>query len=84
MTQEKPWDCRRAGEELDAFVRGELPLADIDRMQEHFDHCGGCADVAKYEKAFRDRLRGVDTETCCPEKLRNKILELLAKSAGGG
>lgn len=78
MTQAPDWDCRRAGEELDAFVRGELPLAEVGRMSSHLDRCGHCAEVAKHEQAFRERLRKVGPDTCCPEALRQRIRELLA------
>ncbi len=78
MTEQPDWDCRRAGEELDAFVRGDLPLAEAGRMQSHLDRCGHCAEVARYEQAFRDRLRAIDTDTCCPEALLQRIRDLLA------
>lgn len=73
------YDCRKAREELDAFVRGELPLGDADRMQLHLDHCGHCADVARYEQAFRDRLRRLG-DGCCPEALRTKIAALVTRA----
>jgi anti-sigma factor (TIGR02949 family) len=78
MTDRPRWDCRRAGEELDAFVRGELPLAEVERMQAHLEHCGHCAEVAKFEQAFRDRLRRVGLEGCCPDQLKARIREMLA------
>jgi anti-sigma factor (TIGR02949 family) len=78
VTEQQNWDCRKAGEELDAFVRGELRIADIDRMKSHLDRCGHCAEVAKYERAFRERLRSLDPDTCCPEELRQRIREMLA------
>lgn len=27
------------------FVRGDLPIADVSRFEEHLDHCGRCLDV---------------------------------------
>lgn len=75
----KPYDCGGAQEELDAFVRGELPLGEAERMQIHLDRCGHCASVARYEQAFRERLRRVRSGDCCPEALRERIERLLQR-----
>lgn len=75
------YDCDKAGAELDAFVRGELPLEAAGRMQAHLVRCGHCAQVARYEQAFRDRLRRLGGG-CCPDQLRAQIAELLETSPG--
>ncbi|HET9064860.1 MAG TPA: zf-HC2 domain-containing protein [Gemmatimonadales bacterium] len=72
------YDCSKASAELDAFVRGDLPLDQAERMQEHLERCGHCADVARYEQAFRARLRRMG-DGCCPDGLRTRILALLAQ-----
>ncbi|MEO8480503.1 MAG: zf-HC2 domain-containing protein [Gemmatimonadota bacterium] len=72
------YDCRKASAELDAFVRGDLPLDAAERMQEHLERCGHCADVARHEQAFRDRLRRMG-DGCCPDELRARIMALLAQ-----
>jgi anti-sigma factor (TIGR02949 family) len=73
------YDCERARQELDAFVRGELPVGEADRMQVHLERCGHCADVTRYERAFRDRLRKAGATGCCPETLRERIRALLSR-----
>jgi anti-sigma factor (TIGR02949 family) len=75
----KGYDCERARQELDAFVRGDLPVGEADRMQVHLDQCGHCADVTRYEQAFRNRLRKVGATGCCPESLRERIRKLLVR-----
>lgn len=76
----KPYDCGRALDELDAFVRGELPLDEAERMQVHLDRCGHCASVTRYEQAFRERLRRVKSGgDCCPDALRQRIERLLSR-----
>ena len=76
----KPYDCGRASDELDAFVRGELPVDEAERMQIHLDRCGHCASVARYEQAFRERLRRIQAgPDCCPDALRRRIEQLLAR-----
>jgi anti-sigma factor (TIGR02949 family) len=73
------YDCARARDELDAFVRGELPVEAAARMQEHLDHCRGCRDVTRFEQAFRARLRQAGQRECCPDHLRKRIEALLAR-----
>lgn len=75
----KPYDCGRAQDELDAFIRGELPLGEAERMQMHLDRCGHCASVTRYEQAFRERLRRMKSDCQnCPDALRQRIERLLA------
>lgn len=75
-----PYDCGRALDELDAFVRGELSPGEAERMQIHLDRCGHCASVARYEQAFRERLRRIQASCdCCPDALRQRIEQLLAR-----
>ena len=78
------YDCDRARQELDAFVRGDLPMDEAERMQRHLDQCGHCDEVTRYEQAFRDRLRKVGGAACCPELLRDRIRELLAREQRDG
>lgn len=80
MSQAQPqYDCTRALDELDAFVRGELGVEEAERMQVHLERCGHCASVARYEQAFRARLRTMAGGCCCPETLRKRIEALLAR-----
>jgi anti-sigma factor RsiW len=83
VSKQEEWDCGRACEELDAFVRGELPLTEVDRMTAHLKNCGHCSDVAKFEEAFRQRLRELDIDTCCPDELKQRIKELLVSDTMG-
>ena len=78
------YDCDLARQELDAFVRGDLPVEEAERMQQHLDECGHCAEVTRYEQAFRDRLRKVGGGNCCPDLLRDRIRALLAREQPDG
>ena len=73
-------DCIKAGEELDAFVRGDLPLDDADRMRRHLNQCCHCADVARFEQAFRDRLKLAGKHDCCPDALKARIRDALERN----
>jgi anti-sigma factor (TIGR02949 family) len=78
-TRDDCYDCATAQRELDAFVRGDLPVEEAERMKEHLDRCGHCAEVTQYEQAFRDRLRRIGSGGCCPDVLRERIRDLLAR-----
>lgn len=82
MSTDDCTDCIKAGEELDAFVRGELPIEQAERMSRHLDQCGHCSNVARYEKAFLERLRracGAGERSPCPEALRQRITAALQR-----
>lgn len=78
------YDCDLARQELDAFVRGDLPVGEAERMQQHLDQCGHCAEVTRYEQAFRDRLRKAGGSCSCPDRLRDRIRALLAREQPDG
>lgn len=85
MTTSKDcYDCQLASQELDAFVRGDLPVGEAERMQRHLEQCSHCAEVTQYEQAFRDRLRKVGGGDCCPDALRDRIRDLLARELPNG
>jgi anti-sigma factor (TIGR02949 family) len=71
------YDCTAALAELDAFLRGELPIETAERMQEHLVHCRHCTQIGTYEQAFRARLQRLGTATECPEHVRARVNALL-------
>jgi anti-sigma factor (TIGR02949 family) len=75
-------DCDQAMAELDGFLRAELSVELIDRMEAHLARCGHCRQLGEYERAFRARLEQLDAGRCCPDALRARIATLLAREAG--
>lgn len=76
-------DCAQAMADLDGFLRSELSVELITRMQDHLARCRHCRQVGAYERAFRERLERLDAGRCCPEALRARISELLARGTDG-
>lgn len=81
--EDECYDCTKARDELDAFVRGDLPIDVAERMQQHLDACGHCTSVARFEQAFRERLRQAGRADCCPPALRDKIRQVLDQARPG-
>lgn len=84
MTEATPpmMDCTQAMAELDGFLRAELSVDLIDRIQSHLERCGHCRQAGAFERAFRARLEQLDAGRCCPEELRARITALLARETG--
>ncbi len=72
-----PYDCTAALAELDAFLRGELPIESAERMQQHLVQCRHCTQIGHYEQAFRTRLQRLGQQLECPDALRARIHALL-------
>lgn len=84
MTEATPpmMDCTQAMAELDGFLRAELSVELIDRIQGHLERCSHCRQAGEFERAFRTRLEQLDAGRCCPAALRERITALLAREAG--
>ncbi len=74
---ELDFDCTAALAELDAFLRGELPVESVERMQSHLVRCRHCTQIGHYEQAFRARLQRLGSGMECPAALRARIAALL-------
>ncbi|MBK7593981.1 MAG: zf-HC2 domain-containing protein [Gemmatimonadetes bacterium] len=77
-------NCTDALAELDAFLRGELPVESVERMQGHLTRCRHCTQIGRYEQAFRSRLQRLGAGTECPDALRARIAALLAEGPSSG
>jgi anti-sigma factor (TIGR02949 family) len=74
--------CEQVVELLMDFLKREVPPDVAAAVQHHLDECNPCDQHARFETRFvfivSDRL-GKD---CCPERLKGKILDALAKEGG--
>jgi anti-sigma factor (TIGR02949 family) len=76
--------CQEALEWIYEFMDGELPDADADKVDRHFQICTACYPHLKLEQSFRSRLRSAVGEPAVPDSVRNRVLDLLAKEEAGG
>lgn len=75
-------DCKWAGPRIVAYVDGELPDADIDRLAAHLRECPDCAAVERSERNLTARVRSAASKDRAPEGLAWRIGAALAAEAG--
>lgn len=74
----RPISCREAVEELWAFLDGELPPDQAERVLNHLEQCRNCWPHYDFQRAFRDFLRA-RPGAAAPAELRARVLaELIA------
>lgn len=76
--------CQEALEWMYEFMDGELPDADAEKVDRHFQKCTACYPHLKLEENFRSRLRTAVGEARVPDDVRNRVMGLLAKEEAGG
>lgn len=75
-----PYECEAVLNQLDALRRDELTHDEIATLQAHMEVCQRCLSVERYERAFLARLKAMGSPPC-PEALRAKVSDALARSA---
>jgi anti-sigma factor (TIGR02949 family) len=76
--------CHEALEWLYEFLDGELPDADSRKVDQHFKMCQACYPHLKLEENFRSRLQTAVGEGDCPDDVRARVLDLLAREEARG
>jgi len=81
MTDRPRLNCREAVEQLWAYIDGELPAGDADRVHDHLEACSACSPQHDYQRAFREFLKAqARAGPAVPADLRRRIfLRLLAE-----
>jgi mycothiol system anti-sigma-R factor len=59
--------CAEALKDLELFLDGELPAAELTRIQGHLADCYPCADRATFEEQLRALVRDKCAEHAPPE-----------------
>ena len=76
-----PLSCRQAVEQLWAYIDGELPAGESERVHEHLSACQECYPHYDFQKAFLDFVRR-QSEKPIPSGLRRRLfLRLLAEES---
>ncbi len=76
--------CHEALTRIYELMDGELDPAEAARVDEHFEVCAACYPHLRLEECFRARVRSALGDTCVPEEVRGRVLELLAREEEAG
>lgn len=79
-----PIDCREAKARLEDYLRRELTPELETELQAHIERCRHCFQFAQFEENFFSMLETRATRECCPDALRQRILDLLRAEARRG
>lgn len=73
--------CRQAVERLWAYIDGELPAGETERVHEHLAACQDCYPHYDFQKAFLDFVRRQSEQPIPPGLRRRIFLRLLAEES---
>lgn len=71
-------DCAEALAELEAYLDGELPHLEVDRLSAHLADCYPCTDRLEFEEQLRAIVRR-DCVESAPDGLVDRIRHHLEK-----
>ena len=69
-------ECVRALEVVHAFLHGELPETEADRVRHHLHACERCMESFEIESVITDMIRRSQAATAAPAALRDKLMAL--------
>ena len=70
-------DCREARARLQDFLKEELTRERAAEVVAHLERCRHCFSESRFEASFLLMLRSKTRHTCCPNALRDRILDAL-------
>lgn len=73
-------ECVQALEVLHAFLHGELPETEADRVRHHLHACERCMESFEIESVITEMIRRSQPATVAPAGLRNKLTALCLSS----
>ncbi len=82
MTHEKKnshleHDCLEAIDNLHAYLDGELGPQDIEKFENHLDHCRSCFSRKEFEAAITKRIKS--TKGKVPDTLKSRLAASIEK-----
>lgn len=70
-------DCLEAIDNLYAYLDGELEPEEIEKFENHIDHCRSCFTRKEFESAVSKRIKA--TKGRVPDSLQNRLRDLIGK-----
>lgn len=77
------FDCRRALDELQDWLRREATPESAAAITEHLAACAPCRRHAEFEQRFQAVLARATGPERCPPEIRQRLLDALRRETGG-
>lgn len=68
--------CEQVIQNIWDYLDREMCSTDVSEIEKHLDLCRGCYSRIEFEKILREKMKN-STEHCCPEKLKQRIKDLI-------
>ncbi len=75
--------CEQALSAVYEYLDGELEAGPREQVEAHFDVCARCYPHLRLEESFRIALRGASGSVQSPPGLRERVMDLIARSEEG-
>ena len=82
-TAVEPITCMEAMERVQEYLDGELDSVSHEEVAQHFSMCQRCYPHLRLEERFKELLHRSQEEEACPDRVRERVLELLGSQAEG-
>lgn len=70
-------DCLEAIDNLYAYLDGELSPEEVEKFENHIDHCRSCFTRKEFESAISKRIRKMRGQV--PDTLQDRLRDLIEK-----
>jgi len=78
-----PPDCQRALEQLQDWLRREMPAAAAAELEAHLEACAHCRTQSEFEARFRAVVERATGGEECPPETRARLLDALRREQAG-
>jgi len=78
-----PPDCQRALEQLQDWLRREMPPEAAAELAAHLEACAHCRTQAEFEARFRAVVERATGGEECPPETRARLLDALRREQAG-
>lgn len=68
-------DCLEAIDNLQAYLDGELDSEEVEKLENHLDHCRSCFSRKEFETAVTKRIK--KTKDQVPDELKSRLRALI-------
>jgi anti-sigma factor (TIGR02949 family) len=76
-------DCEQALAHLQDYLKREITPELAAEVRQHLERCRPCFRHARFELNFLVMLETHGTKETCPRQVRERILAMLRREAGG-